>query len=185
MSSILADQQRPRIGGQMRGGRLRGSQPRSAAVHRSPNKLWSSNSIFNLWISPRLGQVVQSVRAGGMDRPSRTKLHHAGFLSSSQQGGPPCWASPLAFGLIDQYLLKDRTAHAHPKKTAQKGRLVNTEQLQSCRSKEAMATDQPDTTLMVQTSMDYRSAALHINKKQSTLKYKVQDQKFFLLRLSL
>ncbi len=64
------------------------------------------------------GSVVWSVRAGGMDRPSRTKLHHAGLLSSSQPGGPPCWASPLAFGLIDQYFLKDRTAHAHPKKTA-------------------------------------------------------------------
>jgi hypothetical protein len=45
-------------------------------------------------------QVVWSVRAGGMDRPSRTKLHPAGSLSSSQPGGPPCWASPLAFGLI-------------------------------------------------------------------------------------
>ncbi len=31
-----------------------------------------------------------------MDRPSRTKSHPAGSLSSSQ----PCWASPLAFGLI-------------------------------------------------------------------------------------
>jgi hypothetical protein len=39
---------------------------------------------------------VGSVRAGGMDRPS----HPAGSLSSSQPGGPPCWARPLFFGLI-------------------------------------------------------------------------------------
>jgi hypothetical protein len=26
--------------------------------------------------------------------------HPAGSLSSSQPGGPPCWDSPLAFGLI-------------------------------------------------------------------------------------
>ncbi len=31
-----------------RGG-VAGSQPMSTAVHRSPNKLWISNSIFNLW----------------------------------------------------------------------------------------------------------------------------------------
>jgi hypothetical protein len=34
----------------MRGeGGVAGSQPMSTAVHRSPNKLWRSNSIFNLW----------------------------------------------------------------------------------------------------------------------------------------
>jgi hypothetical protein len=44
------------------------------------------------------GQVVWSVKAGGMDRPSHTKSHPAGSLSSRQQGGPPCWTSPLAFG---------------------------------------------------------------------------------------
>ncbi len=26
-----------------------GCQPKSTAVHRGPNKLWRSNSIFNLW----------------------------------------------------------------------------------------------------------------------------------------
>jgi hypothetical protein len=36
----------PKCGG--RGG-FAGSQPVSTAVHRSPNKLWRSNSIFNLW----------------------------------------------------------------------------------------------------------------------------------------
>jgi hypothetical protein len=34
----------------MRGeGGVAGSQPMSTAVHRSPNKLWRSNSIFDLW----------------------------------------------------------------------------------------------------------------------------------------
>ncbi len=32
------------------GGELRGSQPRSTAIHRSPNKLWRFNTIFNLWL---------------------------------------------------------------------------------------------------------------------------------------
>ncbi len=36
----------PKCGGR---GRVLGSQPMSTAVHRSPNKLWRSNSIFNLW----------------------------------------------------------------------------------------------------------------------------------------
>ncbi len=43
---------------------------------------------------------IVRVRAGGMDRPSRTKSHLSGSLSSSQPGGQPCWTSPLAFGLI-------------------------------------------------------------------------------------
>ncbi len=44
--------------------------------------------------------MLWSVWAGGMDRPSRTKLQPAGSLSSSQPGGPSCWVSTLAFGLI-------------------------------------------------------------------------------------
>ncbi len=43
--------------------------------------------------------VVRQDRWHG--RPLCTKSHPAGSLSSSQSGGPPCWASPLAFGLID------------------------------------------------------------------------------------
>ncbi len=31
-------------------GDFAGSQPMSTAVHRSPNKLWRSNSMFNLWL---------------------------------------------------------------------------------------------------------------------------------------
>ncbi len=59
------------------------------------------------WIARRLqlsssrpGQMVWSVRAGDMDYPARTKPQPAGSLSCSQPGGPSCWASPLAFGLI-------------------------------------------------------------------------------------
>ncbi len=50
MSSILADQWSPRIWAQMLGGGgLRGLSPWvCTAVHRSLNKLWRSNSIFNL-----------------------------------------------------------------------------------------------------------------------------------------
>jgi hypothetical protein len=43
------------------------------------------------------GVVRQGRRHG---RPSRTKSHPAGSISSRQPGGPPCWTSPLAFGLI-------------------------------------------------------------------------------------
>jgi hypothetical protein len=52
MSSILADHSiapaymSADAGG---GGKLRGSYPMSTAVQRSPNKLWRSNCIFNLW----------------------------------------------------------------------------------------------------------------------------------------
>jgi hypothetical protein len=45
----------------------------------------------------------QPVRYGKSRRylPSITyKITPAGSLSSSQPGGPPCWTSPLAFGLI-------------------------------------------------------------------------------------
>jgi hypothetical protein len=51
MSSILADHiaplyMRPNAGGGVGG--VVYSQPRITAVHRSPNKLWRSNSIFNI-----------------------------------------------------------------------------------------------------------------------------------------
>ncbi len=39
----------PKFGGREGVG---GSQPMSTAVHRSPNKLWRSNSKFNLWFPP-------------------------------------------------------------------------------------------------------------------------------------
>ncbi len=57
-------------------------------------------------IRPQLGIFCQDNRYGtekacGTARPSHTKsITPTGSLSSSQSGGPPCWASPLAFGLI-------------------------------------------------------------------------------------
>ncbi len=42
-------------------------------------------------------------RQAAIDRPSRTNSHPAGPYS--QPGGPPCWASPLAFGRIGFYTL--------------------------------------------------------------------------------
>jgi hypothetical protein len=48
----------------------------------------------------RLGQPIRYGK-GGRNGPSITyKITPAGPLSSSQPGGPPFWASPLAFGLI-------------------------------------------------------------------------------------
>ena len=47
--------------------------------------------------------VRQGMRYGVMDRPSRIKSHPAVSLSSSQPGGPPCWASPLAFCLVGSH----------------------------------------------------------------------------------
>ncbi len=45
--------------------------------------------------------VKSTVRKGRWYGQSITyKIKPAGSLSSSQPGGPPCWASPLAFGLI-------------------------------------------------------------------------------------
>jgi hypothetical protein len=47
----------PNAGGE---GGVAGSQLMSRTVHRSPNKLWRSNSIFNLW-SDRMGKLSLSV----------------------------------------------------------------------------------------------------------------------------
>ncbi len=52
MSSILADQYRPRIWAQMRG--EGGLSQWEQLCTRSPNKRWRSNSILNLWYSYRL-----------------------------------------------------------------------------------------------------------------------------------
>ncbi len=50
--------------------------------------------------SSRPGQVVWSVRKGGIDRPSQHKSHPAGSLSFSQPRGPSCAVISLFFGLI-------------------------------------------------------------------------------------
>ncbi len=61
--------------------------------------------------APDRGKWCGPSRQAGMDRPSRTKSHPAVSLSSSQPGGPPCWASPLAFGLIGQNFLPGFISH--------------------------------------------------------------------------
>ncbi len=65
-------------------------------------------STFSKRSAPDRGKcMVWSVRADGMDRPyitsKITTCWGAGSLSSGQPGGPPCWASPLAFGLICEH----------------------------------------------------------------------------------
>ncbi len=55
--------------------------------------------------APDRGKWCGPSRQAAMDRPSRTNSHSAGSLSSSQPGGPPCWTSPLAFGLTGQNYL--------------------------------------------------------------------------------
>ncbi len=67
---------------------------------------WSSrvaDHAFLVWRSSWRCFVCSNRSAPDRDKwcgPSRTKSHPAGSFSSSQTGGPPCWASPLVFGLI-------------------------------------------------------------------------------------
>jgi hypothetical protein len=43
-----------------------GSQPMSTAVHMEPNKLWRSNSIFNLWFWLYRSPIQVSVKDWGI-----------------------------------------------------------------------------------------------------------------------
>ncbi len=47
------------------------------------------------WAAP-----VTATERYGKGRRYGPSIKHAGSLSSSQPGGPPCWTSPLFFGLI-------------------------------------------------------------------------------------
>ncbi len=90
MSSILAGQKRPRIWAQMRGeGGVAGSQPVSTAEHRSPNKRWTSNSIFNLLIDRKLHPFLCMCRHQGHlnssgEDPGRQTLK---VLTNEKRGG--------------------------------------------------------------------------------------------------
>jgi hypothetical protein len=53
-------------------------------------------------------------KAGGTARPSRTKSHLPGSLSSSQLDGLTFWASPLAFGLIGYIHTVRRCTYKRP-----------------------------------------------------------------------
>ncbi len=43
-------------------GEVAASQPVSAAVHRSPNELWRSYSIFNLWFSRTINRTPLGIK---------------------------------------------------------------------------------------------------------------------------
>jgi len=63
-------------------------------------------------ISSQLGSSCQGNRygaekAGGTAPSIMYKITPAGSLSSSQPCGPPCWASPLAFSLIESAYHKE------------------------------------------------------------------------------
>ncbi len=77
MSSILADQWHPREWAQMqREGRVARSQLMSTAVHRSPNELWRSNSIFDLWsASSSTIDILHKEKNGRMNSCILTKLY--------------------------------------------------------------------------------------------------------------
>ncbi len=60
------------------------------------------NSVSSQLGSSRLGDRYSAEKAGGAARPSRTKSHRPNH-SPPVPGGPPCWASPLAIGLIGMY----------------------------------------------------------------------------------
>jgi hypothetical protein len=62
-----------RVWAQMRGGEgVPGSQPMSTAVHMSPNKVWRSNSLFNLWEKTNICRCREKYR-----------IHLAVLLTSS------------------------------------------------------------------------------------------------------
>jgi hypothetical protein len=73
-------------------GGVAGFQPMSTAVHRSPNKLWRSNSIFNLWLCCRKLATLEAdanrgnERADGAEKKIRwqnifTERHPRFFIS--------------------------------------------------------------------------------------------------------
>ncbi len=65
-------------------------------VHSLKNSSWKCHQIA-------AGQLLlgQPVRKRQAVRPVHHVQNHTGrVLSSSQPGGPPCWASHLAFGII-------------------------------------------------------------------------------------
>ncbi len=62
-------------------GGVAGSQPMSTAVHRSPNKLWRSNAIFNLW--------AQLIKILHMDRIQYPRPPAPTFLTSPNICQPP------------------------------------------------------------------------------------------------
>jgi hypothetical protein len=81
----------PKCGGR---GRIAGSQPISTAVHKSPNKLWRSNSIFNLChqkLNANMKRTPTTVTAtSGMPATVRNQrqLSAASYSSDASNKGP-------------------------------------------------------------------------------------------------
>jgi hypothetical protein len=82
--------------------RVPGSQPMNTAVHRSPNKLRRSNSIFNLWLKLRqMGTLGEHMR-GVLPWLVRW-ARHAGTIdflsclgcSATWAGSKSCWVACL------------------------------------------------------------------------------------------
>ncbi len=73
---------------------------RDGCVHLLYNNSWKFHQLAARQLLS--GQPVLYGK-GRRYGPSITyKITPAGPLSSSQPGGPPCWASPLVFGLIGE-----------------------------------------------------------------------------------
>ncbi len=70
------------------GGGVAGSQPMSTAVHRSPNKLWRSNSFFSLCLPDNRGQRERSGQGRGKGRETgRVSAYIISLGSSSIVSG--------------------------------------------------------------------------------------------------
>jgi hypothetical protein len=69
-------------------------------VHIQENSRWKFHQLAARQLLS--GQLVRYGKARRYDRSITYKITRTpvGSISSSQPGGPPCWASPQAFGLI-------------------------------------------------------------------------------------
>ncbi len=119
MSSILADQQRPHMSANAGGGGgVAGSQPMSTAVHRSRNKLWRSNSIFDLCFEPRILEEMYKISSttSGLAAGLNAKISQKGFDSSSS---PPKYVDRGNRKVIEQteyqaFFQSSELGFAHP-----------------------------------------------------------------------
>jgi hypothetical protein len=93
-----------------------GSQPMSTAVHRSPSKLWRSNSKFNLWFPPTQwnlrGGRCSSVKYKYKQKyiyqlASMPFIFHANYFHSLILSVPVCWLryTPAAHLILKSLLI--------------------------------------------------------------------------------
>ncbi len=74
-----------------------GSQPMSTAVHRSPNKLWGSNSIFNIYESP-----VGMSNCTAQNRPLLLLVQTRGPYGHKTEKNMPNTSRPVKKKLADR-----------------------------------------------------------------------------------